>query len=84
MVKAMGCKCILRRMVGPSQVIDGIFENQAIETMGAIVNQPVLTICENELKIENGDTLEIYKTVYSIREQIPDGDEFIVLTLRRE
>lgn len=84
MVKALGDQVILRRAGGLSQVIYGIFSNETIEQFNAIVYQPVLQIVENEIEISVGDTVEVNRTLYSIREQFPDGDGFVVLTLRKE
>lgn len=84
MIKALGDQVILRRAGGPSQVIHGIFSNEAIEQFSAIVNQPVLQIAENCIDISVGDVVEINRTVYSIREQFEDGDGFVTLTLRLE
>lgn len=84
MVKALGCKLLLRRANGLSQVIDGIFENQSIEQFGAVVSQPVLHVVENQIEVSVGDEVEIAGVIYSIREPFPDGDGFVTYTLRRE
>lgn len=84
MVKAMGCKVILRRAGGLSQVIDGIFDYQTIEQFEAVVRQPILVVAENDIPITVGDTVEIDQALFSIREAFPDGDGFVTYTLRKE